>query len=72
MPKIKIHPSVTQARVIEAVQRGMTGLDNPGICLACGEDADGCEPDARRYVCECCGERAVYGVEELLIMGVGK
>ena len=72
MPKIEIHPSVTQARVIEAAQRSMTTLDNPGICLACGEDADGVEPDARRYVCECCGERAVYGAEELLMMGVGK
>ena len=41
-------------------------LDNPGFCVACGEEADGCEPDARRYKCECCGERAVSGAEELL------
>ena len=32
-----------------------------------GEDADGVEPDARRYECECCGEPGVYGAEELLI-----
>ena len=68
MAKIKIHPSVTQARVLEAVERGNTSLDNPGICLACGQDQDGCEPDARRYECDSCGENAVFGAEELLFM----
>lgn len=68
MAKIKIHPSVTQARVLEAVERGNTSLDNPGICLACGQDQDGCEPDARRYECESCGEKAVFGAEELLFL----
>ena len=63
----EVHSSVTAARVVEAVEREMTSLDNPGFCIACGEDAEGCEPDARRYECECCGERAVYGAEELLL-----
>lgn len=40
-----------------------------GACLACGEEACGVEPDARRYTCEVCGAREVYGLEELLIMG---
>ena len=44
----------------------------PGFCLACGEEADGCEPDARQYECEACGERKVYGIEELLMMGLVK
>jgi hypothetical protein len=26
----------------------------------------GVEPDARNYECEACGERAVYGAQELL------
>lgn len=43
--------------------------DGVGACIACGADADGVEPDARRYECEACGERKVYGLEELLIMG---
>lgn len=42
--------------------------DNIGFCLACGEEAYGVEPDARRYECECCGERKVYGAEEVLMM----
>lgn len=43
-----------------------------GFCVSCGEYREGCEPDARRYKCEVCGERAVYGLEELLIMGLVK
>jgi Zn finger protein HypA/HybF involved in hydrogenase expression len=40
-----------------------------GWCLACGEDAYNVEPDARRYTCEACGKKAVYGAQEALIMG---
>jgi hypothetical protein len=61
---------VTAARVTEAVEREMTSLDNPGFCLACGEEADGVEPDARKYECEYCGAHAVYGASEVLIGGM--
>lgn len=40
-----------------------------GICLSCHHHQYGVEPDAREYVCEECGDKQVYGVEELLIMG---
>lgn len=41
-----------------------------GLCLACGEwTCGGCEPDARQYKCQGCGEHKVYGAEEALIMG---
>lgn len=40
-----------------------------GACLACGEETDGVEPDARKYKCGACGEFRVYGFEELLTMG---
>jgi hypothetical protein len=46
------------------------GLDNPGFCLDCGEEAYGVEPDARRYRCEACGLPGVFGLEELLMMGL--
>lgn len=65
---MKIHKSVTVDRVMEAVERHNSSLDNPGICIKCGEDAEGCEPDARGYECESCGEKGVYGAEELLFM----
>ena len=67
---MKIHKSVTIKRVENAVKREMYGLDNPGFCVACGHEQDGCEPDARKYECEVCGEKAVYGAAELLMMMV--
>ncbi len=41
-----------------------------GFCRVCGAEHCGVEPDARKYPCEDCGAREVYGAEELLIMGV--
>ena len=61
---ITIHESVTIDRVMAAVEED----DNLGFCLACGEDADGCDPDASEYECEVCGARAVEGAENLLFM----
>ena len=43
---------------------------NDGFCLACGATVGGVEPDARRYTCEACDEPKVYGLEELLLMGL--
>ena len=37
------HSSVTLDRIVSMIQAD----DNEGICLACGEDAYGVEPDAR-------------------------
>lgn len=48
----------------------MGGIDNTGFCLACGEECSGVEPDARKYTCEGCGQPRVYGLEELLMMGI--
>jgi predicted amidophosphoribosyltransferase len=64
---LKLHPSVTPDRIAEACDRYHSSLDNPGFCIACGRDAEGVEPDARRYHCESCGLPAVYGAEELAI-----
>ncbi len=58
---------VTIDQIMEALERD----DNMGFCLACGDEAYGVEPDARRYPCESCGEKRVYGAEELLIMTAG-
>lgn len=44
--------------------------DMVGWCLACGTEMDGVEPDARRYTCDACGEPLVYGIEQLLLMGI--
>jgi len=67
MAQYKLHKSITERRVLRAVERQQTSLDNPGFCLACGIEAHGCEPDARRYECESCGMKAVYGAEWIMM-----
>ena len=57
-------PKITIDRILEAVESG----DYMGFCLACGDEAYGVEPDARKYECESCGKPKVYGAEELLLM----
>ncbi len=49
-------------QVLAAIERD----DHTGICIKCGFEQGGCEPDAREYVCENCGAEAVYGAQECL------
>lgn len=60
---IKLHKSITLDRVMDLAADD----DGSGICLACGENCYGVEPDAEDYECEVCGEMAVMGAEQLLI-----
>lgn len=66
-PKMpRFHSSVTAERIQRLAEACMFGTANTGICVACGEEQEGCEPDARAYKCESCGERQVYGAPELI------
>lgn len=47
-----------------------SAAQSEGFCLACGEVAEGVEPDGRKYECEFCGAAKVYGGEELAMMGL--
>ena len=67
LERAKWHPRLTDEVILEASQRRMKSLDDPGLCLACGNEQHGCEPDARRYKCEACGKRQVYGSDELVM-----
>jgi DNA-directed RNA polymerase subunit RPC12/RpoP len=49
---------------LEAAMEDMTGF-----CLACGEESERVEPDARAYRCHACGESKVFGAEEIMLMG---
>lgn len=53
-----------------ACEESMFGMSDDGFCIACGEDAMGVEPDAECYLCDACGERAVYGAEQIMLMTV--
>lgn len=65
------HIQIDTNRLLAAVQESHFGMSNPGFCLACGDDADGVEPDARNYPCHSCGKKQVFGAEEVLLMQQG-
>mgnify|MGYP001612032716 CR=1 FL=1 len=52
-----------------AIEENERTLSNWDFCLACGEQQDRCEPDARNYECDSCGVHEVHGAEEILLMG---
>ena len=52
---------------LEDIEAAMA--DMSGFCIECGAGRDCCEPDARNYRCEVCGADAVFGAEELILMG---
>lgn len=59
-----MHKSITLEKVMNLVEEG----EYIGLCINCGEERAQCEPDARNYHCDNCGEDKVFGAEELLIM----
>ena len=52
---------------IERIMQAIEEDDCIGFCVACGDEAYGCEPDASNYECESCGAMQVFGAEELLV-----
>lgn len=61
---------MTLAFTLEQIEEMME--DSGGFCTHCGAETYNVGPDARKYACEACGSRAVYGAEELLMMGLVK
>jgi hypothetical protein len=61
------HKTLTDDAIMDACDRRLSSLDNPGFCLMCGLEADGVEPDAQNYECESCGADQVFGCEELMM-----
>jgi hypothetical protein len=61
------------ARVLPNLDELMEAIESGeylGYCTECGNEQSGCEPDARKYTCDECGQPSVYGAEELLMMVV--
>ena len=61
---------MTKNRVFSIEEIEEADEDQEGFCTACGARRECCEPDAREYHCEDCGEDKVYGAQELVIMGL--
>lgn len=69
---MNIHSSLTPEVVLKAAEESMYGMENLGFCIACGAEHYECEPDARNYECDECGERQVYAAAELIMTGMVK
>ena len=61
------HPMTKHDRVELLIELAQAD-NNEGLCMACGEVGECVEPDARKYECESCGEKQVYGAQEGLLM----
>jgi len=55
-------------RIADAAERCMFKEEMVGFCISCGEEIEPIEPDAEKVRCEYCGEKKVYGAEQLLLM----
>lgn len=64
---MELPPGIGMDELMTAVSESQVGMSDVGFCLACGAEVYQIEPDARRCRCESCGERRVYGAEEILI-----
>ena len=63
---MKMHPSITQERILEAARLSMFDSCYIGFCIACGEEATGVEPDICNYRCIKCKQNKVFGAESIL------
>jgi len=59
---------VVNTEILNAAIAAMEADEYLGFCLDCGAEHGQVEPDAERYECKCCGERKVYGAEQIVLM----
>ena len=57
----------TKEQLIDRAMEIVEADEYLGLCLDCGAEKDCCEPDARKYTCDECGEQKVYGAQEILL-----
>ena len=50
------HRQVDEKVTVSRVEAMLRADDNEGICVLCGADASGVEPDAEAYTCEICNQ----------------
>ena len=59
--------ALTEDKINDAIERCQDG-EFPGLCLHCGAEHDGVDPDGRNDMCDECGQKAVFGAEEIALM----
>jgi len=64
---VGLHESVTLKRVLALAVEAMTLEKLLGVCIACGEEHEVGEADARGYRCAACGAMKVYSAEDLVL-----
>jgi predicted RNA-binding Zn-ribbon protein involved in translation (DUF1610 family) len=57
----------TRASIVSTALEMAERDDCEGLCIACGQEVDGVEPDARNYPCDACGADRVFGAEEIIL-----
>lgn len=69
VPAIQSEAAKLKQRIFAQALAACERDDNTGICVKCGNEQSGCEPDARAYECEECGQPTVFGAEEIMLQG---
>jgi len=67
--EVKSPKQTRSEEILRMAEEQEFGMGSDGICINCNNVQGGCEPDAREYTCEACGEDKVYGATELVLMG---
>lgn len=64
---MKLHESINIERLAALATQNFISCTNYGVCIACGEEANGVEPDSRDSLCDHCHTRNVWGVDEIIL-----
>ena len=48
----------------------LASLNHEGFCISCGDLVQGIEPSARHRTCPCCKRPNVFGLEQIVQMGL--
>lgn len=57
------HVSIDARRVVSMLDESWKDMSDPGICLLCGTEHHGIEPDAEHLDCDHCQADQVTGIE---------
>ena len=66
-----LHPTLSPERVESLAHEAFWQPDPPGVCIACGTEVRGIDPERERATCPSCGQRAVSGAQRLVFLMMG-